>query len=68
MRIRVIKNAKIYTGDPKIPWINEMAIADARIVAVGTAVGQWSSAPNAVIEDMSGASIIPNPFNHRCIL
>ena len=59
MQIRVLKNAHIYTGDPQIPWTNVITIAGERIAAVGEMARQWESIPGAVVEDMSGATIIP---------
>ena len=59
MQIRVLKNAHIYTGDPQIPWTNAITIAGERIAAVGEMARQWESIPGAVVEDMSGATIIP---------
>ena len=53
MQIRVIKNAKIYTGDQRsCPGLNALAIAGERIVALGAATAYWEGAPGAIIEDM----------------
>jgi predicted amidohydrolase YtcJ len=59
MQIRVIKNAKIYTGDPRKPWAKHCAIAGERIVALDDGACYWESTPDAIIEDMAGALIIP---------
>ncbi len=59
MRIRVIKNAKIFTGEPRAPWTETLAIAGERIVAIGDAAEHWESAPGAKVETLSGALIIP---------
>ncbi|MDF1512327.1 MAG: amidohydrolase [Anaerolineae bacterium] len=59
MQIRILSNAKIYTGDKRTPWVNALAVAGERVVATGNAAAAWESAPNTVIEDMGGATIIP---------
>ncbi len=59
MQIRVIKNAKIYTGDARLPWVDALAMVGERIVALGAATAYWEGAPGAIIEDLSGALIIP---------
>lgn len=59
MQIRVIKNAKIYTGDHRTPWTEALAIDGERVVALGDAAANWESMPGARVEDLSGARIIP---------
>lgn len=59
MTICLLRNARIYTGDPCQPWTDALALADARIIATGAAAQAWAEAPDARIEDLGGAVVIP---------
>ncbi len=59
MKVHVLQNAQIYTGDPACPWAHTLAIAADRIVALDQAAARWEAAPGATITDMEGATIIP---------
>ena len=59
MQIRVLKNAKIFTGHLSRPWTKNLAIVGARIVSIGDEALQWEKAPCAVIENMDKALVIP---------
>ena len=59
MRIQVLKNAKIYTGDARLPWTHTLAVAGERIVALGDEAVHWATAPGAKVDDLAGACIIP---------
>lgn len=59
MQIRVLKDAKIFTGEQKKPWTESLAIAGERIVSIGDEVLQWEKAPGAVVENMDKSLVIP---------
>ena len=59
MKVRVLKNAEIYTGDASHPWAHVLALFGDRIVALDAEAERWSSAPGAIVSDMGGATIIP---------
>ncbi len=59
MDICLLKNAHFYTGDRQHPWTDALALADARIIAVGAAAQDWATAPHARIEDLGGAMVLP---------
>lgn len=56
----VYTNARIYTVDDRQPWAEAMAIADGRIVAIGSAaeVAEWIGEQTAVI-DLGGRMVMP---------
>lgn len=55
-----IINAKIWTGDPKQPWIEAVAISDDKIVQTGTNKNiQKSISKNARVIDADGMFVCP---------
>ncbi|MEA3310180.1 MAG: amidohydrolase, partial [Chloroflexota bacterium] len=59
MKVHVLQNAHIYTGDPGRPWAHTLAIAADRIVALEQEAARWEDVPGAVVTDMEGVTIIP---------
>ena len=59
MNLRILHNARIYTGAAEHPWTQAMAILDGKIVDVGRAAIGWGEAPGAIMEDMGSQVIIP---------
>src|SRR6476619_1894513 len=50
----VVRNARVWTGDPSRPWASAIAVKGDRIVAVGDDVG-----PGARVVDGHGALLTP---------
>ncbi len=59
MHITLLKNAHIYTGDPRRPWATQLALAGERIVALDAAADAWAAHSGARTEDLGGATVIP---------
>lgn len=59
MTIRILNNAKIYTGRPADPWARALAVVDGRVTALDDDALAWREAPGAVTEDMDQALILP---------
>lgn len=59
----VFVNARIFTGDRKLPWVEAVSIQGGRIALVGDANDVASAAgANATIVDLGGRTVIPG-FN-----
>lgn len=58
MAIKLITNARIYTGLPEHPWANSLVIAGERIIALDQAAF-WRNAPGIEVEDLNGALVLP---------
>ncbi len=54
---RVIVNARVQTGDPQRPWADAVALADDRVVAVGSSAELRKRAPTAAVVDAHGAVV-----------
>jgi predicted amidohydrolase YtcJ len=56
----VVRNGRIYTGDPRRPYAGALAIRDGRVLAVGD---DWSVAPHVTratrVVDAMGKRVIP---------
>ena len=59
MKITLLKNGHIYTGDARHPWATQLALVEEHIVALDAAADAWGAAPGARSEDLGGATIIP---------
>lgn len=59
MNVRILENARIYTGKADQPWAHALAIADGTIIALDHAAHTWREAPGAIVEDLDGALVIP---------
>ncbi|MCA0374772.1 MAG: amidohydrolase [Gemmatimonadetes bacterium] len=54
-----VVNARVWTGDSTAPWAEAVAIADDRIVAVGTTADIRAQAGSARIVDAAGGLVTP---------
>jgi hypothetical protein len=59
MTIRILTNAKVYTGHPGTPWAESLALVDGTVSALDADALSWSEMPSAEIEDMNQALILP---------
>lgn len=59
MRAHILHNARIYTGDAHRPFVEAVAIVDGKVAGLDRAAYAWQQTPNAIIEDMQGACVIP---------
>ncbi len=59
MKITLLYNAHIYTGDPAHPWAQSLAIAGDTVVALDDAARAWAELPGATLVDLAGATVIP---------
>jgi predicted amidohydrolase YtcJ len=59
MNIHIISRARIYTGVPRHPWAHSLAIVDGKVVGWDEKALAWAEAPNALVEDLEGALVIP---------
>ncbi len=59
VKARILHNARIYTGDAHRPFVETMAIVDGRVAGLDRAAHAWQQIPNAVVENMQGACVIP---------
>ena len=50
---------RVFTADPTRPWATAIAVAGERIIAVGSDDEVRSAAQSAVVEDLSGALVVP---------
>ena len=59
MNVRILRHARIYTGDTRHPWARALAIVDGRIAGLDAEAEAWAAAPGAVVEEAGGALVIP---------
>ncbi len=59
MQLRILHNARIFTGLTGHPWAHTLAIANGRIIGIDQAALAWKGAPEVVAEDLKGALVIP---------
>jgi len=59
MNIRVLHNARIFTGVARHPWAHALAIANGHVVALDNAALDWRGGPDVVLEDLGGALVTP---------
>ena len=59
MQLRILHNARIFTGISRHPWAHTLAIATGRIIGIDQAALAWKGAPEVVAEDLKGALVIP---------
>ncbi len=57
--VHILHHGHIYTGDPAHPWTDALAIVGGRIVAVGHRAKTWASLPDAHLESLEGATVLP---------
>ncbi|WP_336992850.1 amidohydrolase [Leucobacter sp. VD1] len=67
----ILTNGRIYTVDPAKPWAEAMAVADGRILAVGSAeeIGALAG-PDTESRDLAGAFVMPgliDAHNHHAL-
>ncbi len=55
----VIVNARVWTGDPRRPWADAIAIEGERIAAVGSSAEVMKLAAGARVIDAKGAMVVP---------
>jgi len=55
----VIVNARVWTGDPRRPWADAIAIEGERITAVGLSAEVMKLAGGARVIDAKGAMVVP---------
>ena len=55
----IIVNARVWTGDPRRPWADAVAIEGDRITAVGTSAEIMKLARDARVIDAKGAMVVP---------
>ena len=67
---RILTNGRIYTVDPRRPWVEAVAISDGRITALGSHQEVLPLAePGAEVVDLGGAMAMPGLIdNHLHIL
>jgi hypothetical protein len=52
-------NGRIWTGDPERPWVDGLAVADGRIIAVGTSDAIELLADDAAVIDVRQRLVLP---------
>ena len=57
-----VVNARVWTGDPRRPWADAIAVRGERIAAVGSSAEIRKLAPAANVIDAKGAMLVPG-FN-----
>ena len=57
--VKVLRHARIYTGDPRRPWAESLAMAGETILALDAEAQQWQDAPGAETVDLGGAMVLP---------
>jgi len=55
----LLRNAKIFTGSARRPWAHALAIVNGRVAGLDAAAEAWAGTPGLVVEDLSGAPVIP---------
>ena len=55
----VIVNARVWTGDPRRPWADAVAVEGDRIKAVGSSAEIMKLAAGARVIDARGAMVVP---------
>ena len=59
MQVRILHNARIFTGISGHPWAHTLAIANGTIIGIDQAALAWKGAPEVATEDLRGALVIP---------
>jgi len=59
MKVTLLQNARIYTGDDCHPWAEALAIVDGKVVAWDQDAFGWADAPGAIQQDLDGALVVP---------
>lgn len=59
MVVQLLRNARIYTGDPAHPWARSLAVVDGVVAGLDAGAEAWAGVPGAHAEDTAGALIIP---------
>jgi len=59
MQVRILHNARIFTGITGHPWAHTLAIANGTIIGIDQAALAWKGAPEVATEDLRGALVIP---------
>jgi predicted amidohydrolase YtcJ len=55
----VIKNARVWTGDAKNPWVDSVAVTDDLITMAGRQAAEAKLAPGATVIDAKGRLVTP---------
>lgn len=59
MNVKVLRHARIYTGDLRYPWAQALAIVDGKVAAWDSDALAWGESVGAVVEDLEGALVLP---------
>lgn len=59
MRERLLRAPRIYTGDAERPWVEALAIAEGRILAVDAEAEAWAEATRAPVEHLDAPLVLP---------
>ncbi len=59
MNISILTHARIYTGSLARPWAHSLAIVDGKVAGIDQAALAWRDAPNARVENLEEALVIP---------
>ena len=63
----VVRNAKIYTVDRRLPWASAIAVRNGKFAAVGSDAEIKSAvAPGTKVIDAGGRLILPGLFDSHC--
>ena len=63
----VVRNARIYTVDRRLPWASAIAIRDGKFVAIGSDAKIKSAiGPNTEVFDAEGRLILPGLIDSHC--
>ncbi|WP_432482634.1 amidohydrolase [Kineococcus esterisolvens] len=66
----LIRNARIWTGDPARPWATSLAVTGGRVAGVGTEDGTEPEGDVATVVDLDGAFVVPglhDVHNHHAV-
>lgn len=55
----LVRNAAVYTLDPRQPWVEALAVRDGRLAAVGSLAQARSAVPGAREIDVRGRMVMP---------
>ncbi len=57
--VKLLHNARFYTGNPQHPWAEALAVGGETILALDGAAWAWHDAPGAEVLDLGGATVVP---------
>ncbi len=59
MKVHLLLGPKFYTGDPAHPWVEALAVAEGRIIAIGKEAEAWRDSPSTHIERLDAPLALP---------